>query len=94
VANATILSFMFFGCTSYNSDLSRWNVANAQDLRGMFQGCTSFISDVSQWDVANAVGWTMYGIFCGCDSFDRTFVATWPLPDEQSVERLFADFYN
>jgi hypothetical protein len=26
-----------------------------------------------------------------CDSFDRTFAATWPLSDEQSVERLFAD---
>jgi surface protein len=65
-------------------------VANATDLSGMFSGCTNFNSDVSQWDVANAIG-NMDVMFEGCDSFDRTFVATWPLPDEQSVERLFSE---
>jgi surface protein len=54
----------------------------------MFDGCTSFNSDVSQWDVANAIR-NIHGMFRGCDSFDRTFVASWPLPDEQSVEALF-----
>jgi hypothetical protein len=43
-----------------------------------------------QWDVANAIG-NMDSMFCGCDSFDRTFVATWPLPDERQVERLFIE---
>jgi surface protein len=56
----------------------------------MFHDCISFNSNVSQWDVANAIQ-NMVGMFRGCDSFDRTFVATWPLPDEQSVERLFDD---
>jgi surface protein len=81
---------MFQGCTCFNSDVSDWNVANATNLAGMFCRCTSFNSDVSQWDVANAVGWTMYKMFRECDSFDRTFVATWPLPDEQSVAILFS----
>jgi surface protein len=90
VANATDLSSMFYGCTSFNSDISRWNVANATNFIRMFRGCTSFNSDVSQWDVANAI-WALNGMFRGCDSFDRHFVATWPLPDEESVERLFDD---
>jgi surface protein len=99
VAKAGDLSGMFYGCTIFNSDLSRWNVANANDFNRMFAGCTSFNSDVSQWDVANAIRFpvwyvansmqNMAGMFCDCDSFDRTFVATWPLPDEQSVEVLF-----
>jgi surface protein len=82
------LSGMFAGCTSFNADLSRWNVANATYLSCMFAGCTKFNSDVSQWDVANA-GPIMIAMFHGCDSFDRTFVATWPLPDELSVKQLF-----
>jgi surface protein len=88
VANATDLSAMFFGCTSFNSDLSDWNVVNATDLTSMFAGCINFKADLSRWDVANAIR-AMYGMFRGCDSFDRTFVATWPLTDEQSVKRLF-----
>jgi surface protein len=90
VANATDLSWMFFDCSSFNSDVSRWDLANATNLNYMFYQCTSFNSDVSQWDVANAGPFTK-GMFRGCDSFDRTFVATWPLPDVQSVERLFED---
>jgi surface protein len=84
------LSAMFDGCTSFNSDLSRWNVTNATNLCSMFAYCTSFNINVSQWDVANAIE-NMDGIFYRCDSFDRTFVAIWPLPDEEHVERLFAD---
>jgi surface protein len=88
VANAYAFTWMFDGCTSFNSDLSRWNVANAIGLSWMFDGCTRFNSDVSQWDVANAIR-NMNCMFRDCDSFDRTFVATWPLPDAQSVESLF-----
>jgi surface protein len=88
VANAHAFSWMFDGCTSFNSDLSRWNVANATNFSWMFDECTSFNSDVSRWNVANAIR-NMRSMFRWCDSFDRTFVATWPLPDAQSVESLF-----
>jgi surface protein len=90
VANAATFNGMFCGCTSFNTDLSRWNVANASNFCSMFDGCTSFNSDVSQWDVANAIGY-MVDMFRGCDSFDRTSVATWPLPDERHIKQLFAD---
>jgi surface protein len=80
VANATNFAAMFCQCTSFNSDLSRWNVANATDFSFMFDGCTSFNSDVSRWDVTNAVRWDRLLMFRDCDSFDRTFVATWPPP--------------
>jgi surface protein len=91
VANATVLTSMFNGCTSFNSDLSRWNVANAINLDCMFVCCTSFNSDLSRWEVANAIPF-INGMFHGCDLFDRTFVATWLLPDEQSVEALFSPY--
>jgi surface protein len=60
----------------------------------MFYGCRSFNSDVSRWDVSRA-GQSldgMLGMFGGgCDSFDREFVAAWPLWGEQMVKRLFGE---
>jgi surface protein len=76
---------MFYGCTSFTSDLSQWNVANATNLSMMFHGCVLFNSDVSRWDVAAAIA-RLYGMFQGCGSFQREHLATWLLPDE---ERLF-----
>jgi surface protein len=89
VTNATDFRFMFYGCRSFNSDLSRWNVANATDLVGMFFNCRSFNSDLSSWNVANAT--SLVGMFAGCVSFDRTFVAAWPLPNQQIFEQLFTE---
>jgi surface protein len=90
VANATNLCGMFRECISFNSDLPDWNVANATDLRVMFYGCVLFNSNVSQWDITSATWpWALQGMFAGCDSFNREFVATWPLPDEQRRLRMF-----
>jgi surface protein len=90
VANATDLSCMFQDCTSFNSDLSRWNVANATDLTHMFHGCILFNSNVSQWDITSATGpKALHKMFGGCVSFNRDFVAAWPLPDEQRRLSMF-----
>jgi surface protein len=90
VANATDLAFMFHDCTSFNADLSRWNVVNATNLSGMFNDCTSFNSDLSEWEVANAVS-SMFVMFYGCGSLDRTFLAAWPVPNELRVHLLYND---
>jgi surface protein len=90
VANATDLSSMFQDCSSFNSDLSRWNVANATDLNYMFHGCILFNSNVSQWDITNATGpKALHKMFGWCVSFNRDFVAAWPLPDEQRRLSMF-----
>jgi surface protein len=45
---------MFYECTIFNSDLSRWNVAHATDLSGMFLGCGSFQREnVATWSLPN-----------------------------------------
>ena len=33
---------MFFEATSFNGDLSRWNVSSAKNMSSMFEGATSF----------------------------------------------------
>ena len=38
----TYMEGMFFEATSFNGDLSRWNVSSAKNMSSMFEGATSF----------------------------------------------------
>ena len=44
---------MFYGCKSFNKDISMWNVSNVTDMTSMFFGCQSFNQDLSEWNVLN-----------------------------------------
>ena len=44
---------MFWGATSFNGDLSGWNVSNVTNMSDMFSGATSFNGDLSGWNVSN-----------------------------------------
>ena len=42
---------MFRGATSFNGDVSNWNVTAVTLMDSMFRGATSFNGDVSNWNV-------------------------------------------
>lgn len=61
---------MFYGATSFNQDISMWNVSNVTDMYQMFRGASTFNQDLSQWCVPNitslperfdqgAISWTL-----------------------------------
>ena len=39
----------FFGASSYNRDLSNWDVGNVQDFEFMFTDASSFNQDLCEW---------------------------------------------
>jgi surface protein len=43
---------MFSNCTSFDGDVSAWDVSNGEEFQDMFGGCTNFNSDVSGWNVS------------------------------------------
>ena len=66
---------MFAGATSYNGDLSSWNVSNVEIMECMFSDAASYNGDLSSWDVSNVVN--MECMFSGATSFDRHLGGAW-----------------
>ena len=54
-SNLTGIGWMFYGATSFNQDISNWDVSNVTDMRGMFQSATAFNQDLSQWCVSKII---------------------------------------
>ena len=42
---------MFDGASSFNSDISMWDVSSATDMNNMFNDATSFIQNLAPWYV-------------------------------------------
>ena len=60
---------MFSGATSFNHDLSGWNVSRVTNMCGMFRGATSFNQDLSGWDVSRVTDMNL--MFHGATLFNQ-----------------------
>jgi surface protein len=43
---------MFYRASSFNGNISLWDVSQVRDMQGMFNGASSFNVDVSLWDIS------------------------------------------
>ena len=80
------VSSMFRGATSFDGNLSGWDVSKVTDMHDMFRGATSFDGDLSGWDVSSVT--YMYGMFRDATSFDGD-LSGW---DVSSVINMFGMF--
>ena len=49
---------MFANATSFNQDLSSWNISAVSNMDAMFANATSFNQDLSNWDVSGTYYFT------------------------------------
>ncbi|EEU7470465.1 DUF285 domain-containing protein [Campylobacter jejuni] len=84
----TTMEGMFWGCESFNQDISKWNVSSVKTMACMFAGCKTFNQDISGWDMSNVKN--MSGMFYCCHSFNQD-LSSW---DVSSVEYMDFMFYG
>ena len=70
------MSSMFFQATSFNGDISNWNVGRVTNMDRMFYQARSFNGDISNWNVGRVTN--MMCMFYWATSFKRTLCgAAW-----------------
>ena len=69
LSRVTNTGFMFHSASSFNGDISDWDVSSVTDMRNMFAHATSFNQPLDSWNVSSVT--TMYAMFSGARSFNQ-----------------------
>lgn len=86
LSGVTNLTNMFSQCSSFNGDLSSWDVSSVTNMASMFSGCSSFNSDLSSWDVSNVTD--MSSMFILCSSFNAD-LSSWTVSIVTDMSTMF-----
>jgi surface protein len=89
----TSMAGIFRDATSFNSDISDWDVSNVTDMSYMFYNAVSFDQDISSWDVSNVT--TMRYMFSNADIFNQD-ISGWDVSNVTNMFYMFSatDSFN
>ncbi|PKG83071.1 hypothetical protein CXF85_12040 [Colwellia sp. 75C3] len=82
----TDMSRMFYVATSFNQDLSAWDVSSVTNMQSMFEQARSFNQELSAWDVSSVTD--MREMFSNASSFNQDLSA-WDVSSVTSMGRMF-----
>ena len=84
----TSLQYMFYYATSFNGDISDWNVSSVTSMSNTLAHATSFNGDISDWDVSNVED--MYSMFFQAEAFNGD-ISDWDVSSVTDMNRMFID---
>lgn len=84
----TDLSFLFHGASSFNYDISDWDVSGVYNMNCLFTGAISFNQPIWKWDVSGAM--FMGDMFCGATSFNQP-IGNWNVSNVLNMSGLFCE---
>ena len=87
----TDMHSMFDGATSFNGDLSSWDVSKVTDMSYMFNFATSFNGNISSWDVSKVTD--MESMFAVAHSFNQP-LSSWDVSKVTDMNSMFAEAYS
>jgi surface protein len=82
----TDMSYLFSNITTFNSDISSWDVSSVTNMTNIFTGNLLFNQDISFWDVGSVI--TMYGMFSDASSFNQN-IGSWDVSSVQDFMYMF-----
>ncbi|MBL4868816.1 MAG: BspA family leucine-rich repeat surface protein [Pseudomonadales bacterium] len=86
LSQTTDMSFMFAGASSFNQDLSGWDVSTITNMSGMFATASNFDQDLSGWDVSAVTG--MSGMFIYANAFNQD-LSDWDVSAVNDMSSMF-----
>ncbi|MBG6170687.1 surface protein [Aquimarina sp. EL_43] len=87
LSKVTSMEYMFVSATSFNGDLSNWDVSNVTNMEAMFSHATSFTGDLSSWDVSKVTN--MDYMFNDATSFNGD-LSTWDVSKVTNMAYMFS----
>ena len=85
---SNVLTFYrcFHSCSSFNADISNWDVSNVTNIYQMFLSCTVFNQDISGWDVSSVN--TMAYLFYSAINFNQP-IGNWDISNVTDLNNVF-----
>jgi surface protein len=87
LSNVTNMNSMFRDATSFNGDISDWNVSNVTNMGFMFYQATSFNQPLSSWDVSSVTDMGL--MFSFITSFNQP-LSGWNVSNVTTMTGMFA----
>ena len=93
LSGVTDMSFMFTGASSFNGDLSSWNVSGVTNMYSMFYDADLFNQPLNDWEVSGVTD--MSYMFKDADAFNQT-ISGWDVSAVTDMAHMFegADSFN
>ena len=82
----TSMKSMFMNSTTFNADISSWDVSTVTDMENMFNNASAFNQDISGWDVSNVTN--MGAMFFRATSFDQN-IGGWDVSNSTAMYHMF-----
>jgi len=84
--NVTNMSTMFSLATTFNQDISGWNVSNVTNMGAMFAYAAKFNQDISGWDVSSVEN--MGSMFFTAVEFNQN-IGGWDVSNVRTMNSMF-----
>lgn len=82
----TNINNLFANKTSFNVDISHWDVSDVQKMALTFNGASAFNQNIGSWDVSNVDD--MYGTFNLTTSFNQD-IGSWDVSSATAMRYMF-----
>ena len=86
ITDMEALFYHMFSGSSFNNDISRWNVSNVTNMMGMFLD-SEFNNDISKWNVSRVEN--MYAMFM--NSLFNKDISQWNVSNVEDMSGMFFD---